>query len=178
MALLLDALRRQARYNRWMNRKLYACASTLSDAQRRADRGAFFGSVHGTLNHLMLGDRLWLTHWQRQGFGPMLPAQLQLADDLPSLSLELYAHFDAMHHAREALDALLIDWLAAADEALLRRDSTDTGPDGRRRTTPVWQELQHLFNHQAHHRGQLTTLLTQAGLAFGSTDIIAMPPDA
>ena len=67
---MLDAFRRLARYNRWMNARLYGRAATLPDAERRADRGAFFGSIQGTLNHLLLGDRLWITHWAAQRLLP------------------------------------------------------------------------------------------------------------
>lgn len=173
--LLLDVFSRAAHYNRWMNRRLYQHANRLDDAERRRDRGAFFGSLHGTLNHIMIGDRLWLSHWAGQGFGVALPADLHLADNLPRLDIELYATFAELESARERVDDVLIDWIGRLDEPLLLRDSVETADDGTLLREPLWMQVQHLFNHQTHHRGQATTLLMQAGIDPGSTDILAMP---
>ncbi len=173
--MLLEVFSRAAHYNRWMNRRLYEHARRLDDAERRRDRGAFFGSLHGTLNHIALADRLWLTHWDVQGFAVALPAELYLPDDLPRLDIELYDSFAELEAARERIDDLLIDWIGRADEALLARDSVETAADGTLLREPLWMQVQHLYNHQTHHRGQATTLLMQAGIDPGSTDRPAMP---
>lgn len=168
---------RHARYNRWMNRRLYALMQTMPDAERRADRGAFFGSVHGTLNHLLLGDRLWITHWAQQGFIAALPESLSLPD-VDALDQPLYPGFGAMVVDRECVDDLLVQATEAWNDELLHRESVERWPDGRELRRPLWVEVQHLFNHQTHHRGQLSTLLTQAGLDIGVTDIVALPRES
>ncbi len=172
--LALAGLRRLARYNRWMNRRLYAACDQLGDAGRRADRGAFFRSIHGTLNHLALGDRLWLTHWSGQGVLPPLDAAIRL-DDVDSLAQELYPDYAALAAARRQIDDILVAVLDAASAQALQRECVETWPDGRTIRRAWWLELQHLFNHQTHHRGQVTTLLMQAGVDPGVTDLVAMP---
>lgn len=155
--------RTMARYNRWMNRKLYECAARLTDAQRKEDVGAFFKSIHGTLNHLLVGDSVWMGRFE----GPVFVPQ--------SLSQELHADFDGLRRAREAMDARIADWMARlSDDALggqLRYTSiTNPAP----REMPMWLALTHFFNHQTHHRGQVTTLLMQRGVDPGVTDLMWM----
>ena len=89
-----------ARYNRWMNEKLYAICADLSDAARKQDRGAFFKSIHGTLNHLLFGDIVWMARFQ----------QLEGPDRIIA---ELHADFGELRAAREAMDARILDWSAA-----------------------------------------------------------------
>jgi len=153
-----------ARYNRWQNRKLYELCAQLSDAERRADRGAFFGSVHGTLNHLLYGDLAFLSRFT--GDQP----------EAPPLGAELVEDFDALRATRERLDARLLDWCGGLSESWLRELLTYTSNvDGASRTRPRWQLVVHLFNHQTHHRGQLSTLLHQLGRDPGSTDLPFLP---
>ena len=101
-----------AAYNAWMNTTLYACCDRLDDDERKRDRGAFFGSIHRTLNHLLWGDRVWLP---RLG-GPKLPAGASGED--------LYADFTALRAAREQMDAHISDWAAQVDDAALGGDLT------------------------------------------------------
>src|SRR5918992_1097913 len=88
-----------ARYNEWANRRLYACAAALSNADYRADRGAFFASVHGTLNHLLLADRIWMNRFTGQSFG------------FKSLDQELYSDFAQLRAEREKDDNGIIAWV-------------------------------------------------------------------
>ena len=158
-----DNTRMLAAYNRWMNDKLYACAAQLTDAQRKRDLKAFFKSIHGTLNHLLVGDNLWMGRLERQPFA------------ITTLDAELHADFDALTAARRAMDERIsafaervtAEWLAAPFE--YRKMS------GAQVAVMGWAVLTHFFNHQTHHRGQVTTLLMQSGLDPGDTDIVAMP---
>jgi uncharacterized damage-inducible protein DinB len=164
--LLIDAeyARLMARYNRWMNDRLYALCGGLPDAERRRDRGAFFRSVHGTLNHLVYADLAFLSRFT--GDPP----------EVPPLGVELYARFEELAAVRAALDARLDAWAAGLSDAWLRAPHSYTSKvDGATRTLPAWILVAHLFNHQAHHRGQLTTLLSQQGLDVGTTDLPFMP---
>jgi len=156
--------RTMASYNRWMNGRLYDCAAQLSDADRKRDAGAFFKSIHGTLNHLLLGDRIWMGRFTGKPFA------------VKSLGEELYADFAELRKAREAADDEIDAWAAKLTEAALAGDLTYTSavnPQPRR--YPLWLTVTHFFNHQTHHRGQLTTLLKQQGIDPGVTDLIWLP---
>jgi uncharacterized damage-inducible protein DinB len=158
-----------ARYNRWMNEKIYAVASKLTDEERKRDRGAFFKSIHGTLNHLLLADRVWMGRF----IGVSLPADWMGPGGIRSLDQELYADFDELRRERAKTDTEIAEWVAdltpeklAAPLRFVRKGKTFDDP--------LWWSAAHLFNHQTHHRGQVTTLLLQAGHDPGSTDLIAM----
>jgi uncharacterized damage-inducible protein DinB len=153
-----------AAYNHWMNERLYALCAELSDEARKRDRGAFFRSIHGTLNHLLLGDRIWLARFRGAPFAA------------GSLDQELYADFKVLRTEREQTDREIDGWAGAltpADfESTLRYTSlVNPAP----RSYPFWVAATHFFNHQTHHRGQLTTLLHQAGVDPGVTDLIWLP---
>ena len=156
--------RTMADYNGWMNEKLYACAAQLTDAERKRDRKAFFQSIHGILNHILVGDRLWFGRFTAEPFG------------VASLNTELYGDFDELTRQRALTDAAIIACVATLDDAKLGADliyNTMVNPQQRR--TPLWFVVTHFFNHQTHHRGQLTTLLSQAGVDPGVTDLLWLP---
>ncbi len=161
-----------ARYNRWMNDKLYAVAATLSDDDRRRDRGAFFTSIHGTLNHILLADRVWLGRFK----GVTVPDGYMGPGGIRSLDQELYRDFEELRKERALTDHELSAWISsltherlAAPLVYMRR--------GQRVESPLWWAVAHVFNHQTHHRGQVTTLLTQQGCDPGVTDLFAMLRD-
>jgi uncharacterized damage-inducible protein DinB len=174
----MDALRHvrlMADYNRWMNQRLHAAAATLDAAALAADRGAFFGSILGTLNHLATTDCLWLRRFQSAGNWSRLheaddwlprPTTLRdtLAEDLPTLQ-----------GLRERLDDLIVAWSEELIFNDLDRVIGYRNMGGERFQRQVGPLLSHLFNHQTHHRGQVSTLLFQAGVDVGVTDLIAMP---
>jgi len=152
-----------ARYNRWMNARLYDAAARLSDADRKADRAAFFRSIHGTLNHLLLTDRLWMARFT----GATYP--------VGSLGDELYSDFGELARARVAEDARIERWVADPTDAELTADLeyfSQVNPEPRRHV--LWFALDHFFNHQTHHRGQVTTLLYQCGIDPRITDLIGV----
>jgi len=151
-------------YNRWMNERLYACCAGLSDEERKRDRSAFFRSIHGTLNHLLLGDRIWLGRFTGAPFV------------VRALDQELFADFAELCSERERTDREIDAWIGSltdADFAGTLRYTSFVNPAPR--SLPFWVALTHFFNHQAHHRGQLTTLLMQAGVDPGVTDLIWLP---
>jgi uncharacterized damage-inducible protein DinB len=157
-----------ARYNRWMNDRLYALSAALSDETRKRDCGAFFKSIHGTLNHLLLADRVWLARFM----GVPAPDGF-MGPGIRSLDQELYADFTDLRRERALTDEQLSTWVSsltpeqlAAPLVFMRR--------GQRMESPLWWSVAHLFNHQTHHRGQITTLLMQQGCDPGVTDLLAM----
>jgi uncharacterized damage-inducible protein DinB len=164
----LDWARALGRYNRWMNEKLYALAATLSDDARKRDSGAFFKSIHGTFNHLLLADRVWLSRFT----GVAAPEGF-MAPGIRALDQELYADFDELRRERARTDDELSAWIAtltddrlAGNLVFMRR--------GQKQESPLWWVVAHVFNHQTHHRGQITTLLMQQGHDPGVTDFVAM----
>lgn len=158
-----------ARYNRWMNAKLYTSAAQLSDEERKRDRGAFFGSIHKTLNHILVGDRVWMG---RLGGRVPEPGHLGV-DGIKSLDQELCADFDELRSERERTDAAIDTWAAVISAEALA-GSLRMVRRGQQQEVPLWWAVAQLFNHQTHHRGQITTLLFQAGQDPGSTDLFAM----
>lgn len=156
--------RTMAAYNRWMNERLYQACAGLGDAERKRDRGAFFRSIHGTLNHLLYGDRAWMSRFTGRDLGWKGPAD------------ELYADFGKLRAARAELDRTIEEWAGRLDSTWLAANFTYTSRiDGRTRTLPAWLLVAHMFNHQTHHRGQLTTLLAQLGIDPGATDLPWLP---
>ena len=153
-----------ARYNEWMNRRLYALCAGIDDAERRRDRGAFFGSIHRSLDHIVYADLAFLSRFTGD------------PERVPELGPTLYEDFGALRAARAALDANLLEWTATLTDPWLAQDLTYASKvDGVTRTVPRWILVAHVFNHQTHHRGQVTTLLSQMGLDVGSTDLPFMP---
>lgn len=155
-----------ARYNRWQNRQHFRLCETLSDVQRKQDRGLFFHSIHGTLNHLLLTDRLWLGRFLDQSFDV-------------TLDQELYADFATLSAERAVTDQVLLDYVRSLDELSLSGTlSYTSASSGQRRHYPLRLCVTHLFNHQTHHRGQLTSVYSQMSLDVGTTDLIFLPDDA
>lgn len=153
-----------AAYNEWMNRRLYDVCARVPEAERRRDRKAFFRSIHGTLNHGLLADRIWLGRFLDRPFGA------------GPLDRELCADFDELRREREKTDAEILAWArgltAAALAAPLRFTSIVKRAE---HVYPLWACVVHFFNHQTHHRGQLTTLLSQCGEDYGVTDLMWLP---
>ncbi len=169
----LEQFRALSLYNQAMNRKLYGLAAQLSDEGRKRERGAFFGSIHGTFNHLLLGDRIWLA--RLTGDEARFASKDQSGAPIPfrSMGQELCASFEDLTRERERTDADIISVISALTEADLLRDMSYQRA-GAKVTHVLWWALTHFFNHQTHHRGQVTTLLSQAGVDPGVTDLIAM----
>lgn len=158
-----------ARYNRWMNDKLYGLAASLSDEERRRDCGAFFKSIHGTFNHILLADRIWLARVA----GMTIPAGFVGPGGIRTLDQDLYPDFEDLRRERTLTDDELSTWVSGLTPERL---ATPLGymRNGQKQTSPLWWVASHVFNHQTHHRGQITTLLKQQGCDPGVTDLFAM----
>ena len=149
-----------AAYNGWMNRNVYEAAAKLTDDERKADRGAFFGSIHSTLNHILWGDRLWLGRFNGKSYAT------------GTIGVDLYSNFAQLLDARRVMDDDIGAWAAQVDDARLAGPLTwFSGVAKREMTRPRWLCVMQMFNHQTHHRGQVTTLLKQAGIDPGATDL-------
>ncbi len=157
-----------SRYNRWMNDKLYGLAAKLSDEARKRDAGAFFESIHGTFNHLLVADRVWLARFR----GVAVPSGF-IAPGIRSLDQDLYEDFAELRRERALTDDELSGWVSGLSAEQLMAPLV-YGRRGKTQESPLWWAVAHLFNHQTHHRGQITTLFTQQGYDPGVTDLFAM----
>jgi len=167
-----------ATYNEWMNAKLYETAGKLPAEALAADRKAFFGSILGTLNHIVVGDTVWL---KRFATHPAHYAALEpmRATELPrSLDQILFTDFAALSARRKELDGIIRAWAASVTEEDLGHTLQYANMKGVPARRQFGSLVMHFFNHQTHHRGQATTLLFQAGLDVGVTDLMALIPEA
>jgi uncharacterized damage-inducible protein DinB len=150
-----------AGYNAWANRRLYDAAALLSDADYRADKGAFFKSMHGTLNHLLATDRIWMKRFTGEGEAP---------ERLDAILHDRLADLDA---ARTAFDRHIVAWVDSLDEPRLRgviRYRRVSTPD--EFVQPLMPALDHWFNHQTHHRGHAHMILTTLGRQAPELDLL------
>jgi len=144
-----------------MNEKFYGLCAGASDEERKRDRRAFFRSIHGTLNHLLLTDRGWLARFNGKSW------------PFPSLDQELYSDFDELWRERVKTDHEIEAFIGVLTAERLDALFSYENYAGQKFTHPLGPALVHLFNHQTHHRGQIMTLLAQLGIAPGVTDVIA-----
>ena len=159
--------RTMAAYNSEMNRRLYAAASRLSDAERRAPRGAFWGSIHGTLVHLLWGDSQWMSRfdgWPR----PQTPIKQ---------SAQMIEDYDELCATRTKHDSDIERWAGRIDDAWLDGHMAWLSRAANREVTaPKRLLVAHFFNHQTHHRGQAHALITAAGEKTEDTDLFLVVP--
>jgi uncharacterized damage-inducible protein DinB len=161
-------IRTMAAYNGEMNRRLYEPASRLSDAERRADRGAFWGSLHGTLAHILWADNNWMARfagWPKPP-GSLKESPLMIGD------------FNALRDARYDIDARIKAWAATIGQDWIDQPLTWYSASIQRElTSPRGLLAAHFFNHQTHHRGQAHALLTAAGVKTEDTDLVIVVPE-
>lgn len=165
-----------AEYNQWMNNNLYQVVAQLDDEAFNAPKGAFFGSIAGTLNHIMVADIIWLMRFNRHSTGF---SSLHSLNDFPqpkALSSILYADVESLYQARQTLDMMIIGLCAEISHIDLNTTLVYQNTKGQLFNKTLGYLLQHFFNHQTHHRGQVTTLLSQMDLDVGATDLLLITP--
>lgn len=170
-------LRLLATYNAWMNARVYDAAAKLSVQDLAADRGAFFGSILGTLNHLVVADTIWLQRFASHPAQHPALEPLRKAAKPVALNQILFAELPALRARRDRLDATITEWIAALTDTDLQHVLHYANTKGVPAKKHFGTLLIHFFNHQTHHRGQTTTLLFQAGQGVGITDLLALIPD-
>jgi len=171
---MLEHLRLLSRYNQWMNAKLYNTATQLPVDELSRNRGAFFGSLLGTLNHIMVADIIWL---QRFSDHPSQHPALDQIRSMPkpqALAQTLINDFTALSAERRKLDATIITWCEQLDASDLNYNLAYHNMKGEAAVKNFASLMLHFFNHQTHHRGQATTLLSQQGLDVGVTDLLTL----
>lgn len=156
---LIPHFRRLAQYNRLANERVYDVCSVLTDKERKQSRSGFFGSIHGTLNHILLGDRIWMTRFK--------------GGEAPSTNLDsiLYEGFGELRKARSAEDARIEAYIGGLEAETLRCQIAYVNNEGRLFRDPVAILVAHLFNHQTHHRGQVTAMLAETDTCYPVLDL-------
>jgi uncharacterized damage-inducible protein DinB len=151
-----------SRYNEWQNANLYAAADKLDDEKRKQACGAFFGSIHATLDHLLWGDQIWMSRFAAT------PKPVGGIKE----SVGRHPVWDDLKRERAVFDRVMVDWAAHLDPNWLEGDLTYfSGAAQREIKRPTWLLVTHVFNHQTHHRGQVHCMLTQSGVKPGDTDL-------
>ncbi len=150
-----------AAYNKWANARLYDAASALTDEEFGRDTGAYFASMEGTLNHILVGDLIWMHRFTSTG---------ELPDSLDAV---LYDRFDELADARAGLDARIEEWVEGlSDIDLMGRFTYLTATDFKTISQRLAPAMAHFFNHQTHHRGQAHMILSVLGETPPELDLI------
>jgi len=150
-----------AAYNQWANSILYDAAAALAPEDYTRDTGAYFRSMMGTLNHILVADRIWMSRFTGKGAAPA------------SLDAILHAELPALRRARETEDKRIVAWIAGLDDEQLQgRFTYMTVVNPRTISQRLAPALTHFFNHQTHHRGQAHMILSVLGQEPPSLDLI------
>jgi len=168
-----EYLQRMARYNQWANRRLFEKVAQLPAEAIQDDRGAFFGSILGTLNHIFVADILWLSRFGTcEACLPLQP--ISILPPPKTLRDILFPEINDFIAGRERLDELIVDFGNMLTPELLHETIRYRNMAGEEHEGLLGSLVQHLFNHQTHHRGQVTNMLFQAGIDPGALDLLVM----
>lgn len=166
-----------ANYNRWMNQRMYEAARGLPADEVNRDRGAFFGSILETLNHVAVADTIWLHRFAQHPEASALQTAMMRFPQPASLRQELAPSLAGLQDLRIELDEIIVQWTQTLTTAQLEAPLSYRNMAGKCHSRGFGFLVQHFFNHQTHHRGQASTLLFQAGVDVGVTDLFAIIPD-
>jgi uncharacterized damage-inducible protein DinB len=170
-----DHYRRYSRYNAWINQSLLQASLSLPVKDQNKDLKVSFHSLIGSWNHIMVGDLFWLNRLAK--IFPILDDQMDHWPQPATLDQVLYSNLEDLAKARQKLDELIIQWCDFLRESDCEDRLEYFNSQEELRVKPLPDVMQHLFNHQTHHRGQITALLSQLSVDYGTTDFIAMPGD-
>ena len=168
----LQQIKLLSEYNQLMNQRLYEAVSKLSEKEIKEDRGAFFKSLLGTLNHILVGDIIWLSRFSVHSSSRDALSYFTYVGKPNSLSDIIFTDFNELKKEREKIDDIIIQWITSLKEKDLNSHISYKNMAGSSFKKEFSSLINHLFLHQVHHRGQATTLLSQYGVDFGETDLI------
>jgi len=166
-----------AEYNKLMNQRIMASATRLSTKDLTDDRGAFFKSVIGTLNHVLVGDIIWLKRFSTRPGNAKALLYVTRLDQPEALDTILFDNLNDLQTARAKIDEVIIDWISGLSEDDVAAYLYYRNMAGKPRKKLLASLISHLFLHQVHHRGQATTLISQSGVDFGDTDLLEIVDD-
>lgn len=168
-------VQKMAEYNQWMNQKLYEACETLPAEVISENRGAFFGSILGTLNHILVADTIWLKRFAANGIQALdVMNHTAYPESLDSI---LFENFRELKIRRQELDDIILTFANQVAETTLQNSISYKNFKGIASTKTLFSLLMHFFNHQTHHRGQVTTLLSQLNIDIGVTDLLILIPN-
>lgn len=174
---MLDYLRLMSEYNKWMNRNIYELCMSLSAEKLKEETGAYFGSILGTLNHIMVGDVIWLKRFADHPNSHSELEAIREMDKPKTLDTTLYNDIEALYPRRKILDDNICTWVSQLTEQDLNSGLSYKNMKGEPSRKGFGKLIVHFFNHQTHHRGQITTLLSQQGVDIGITDLLTIIPE-
>ncbi|MCO7188179.1 MULTISPECIES: DinB family protein [unclassified Pseudoalteromonas] len=163
-----------ADYNQWMNQRVYQAAARLSEGALKQDLGAFFGSVLGTLNHLVVADTIWLKRFASNAACSRALQPMLEQPDPASLDQCLFQDLTSLTTHRQWLDKHILCFISELQESELDTPLTYRNTKGVVFSKPLSSVLVHFFNHQTHHRGQVSTLFSQLDEDIGDTDLLLL----
>lgn len=166
-----------ADYNQWMNENLYSAAEKLSNADLTDDRGAYFGSVIGSLNHILVGDTIWLKRFADHPSAFESLDYIRVLERPKTVDVILHSDLGDLHSARKKMDQVIIEFSSELTDAVLATNLKYKNTKSLPFDKKLGALVQHFFNHQTHHRGQISTLLNQSGVDIGVTDLLARIPN-
>jgi uncharacterized damage-inducible protein DinB len=173
---LLKQIKLMAQYNQWMNHRIYQTAKQLPDTKLNEDKKAFFGSILGTLNHILVADIVWLKRFSTHPSHHVSLKYIRQIEQPKKLNQILHDNFDLLTQKRWELDGVIIEWC----QEITDNDLSFMLPYNNMKGEPSVKEfgslIFHFFNHQTHHRGQITTLLSQENIDIGVTDLLILIP--
>lgn len=166
-----------AHYNRWMNEKIFSAAAQLTPDVLAIDKKAYFGSIIGSLNHILITDLIWLKRFAAHPARHQALEPVRLRAQPASLNSIPYPELPVLAGERRLLDALIEEWADELSEMQLTEPLAYQNMKGLQQRKEFGSLVLHFFNHQTHHRGQISTLLSQEGLDIGVTDLVMLIPD-
>jgi uncharacterized damage-inducible protein DinB len=173
---LLKQIQLMAQYNQWINQRIYQATKQLPDAKLNEDKKAFFGSILGTLNHIMVADIVWLKRFSKHPSYHVSLNYIRQLEQPENLNQILHDNFEILTQKRLELDTVIIQWSQEIND----KDLSFMLPYNNMKGEPSVKEfgslIFHFFNHQTHHRGQVTTLLSQENVDIGVTDLLMLIP--
>lgn len=173
----MSSLQLMSQYNQTMNLKVYQAAIDLGDDEIQADRGAFFGSIFGTLNHIYVADIIWLKRFTRYSQNYTSLQNLPELENYNNLRAFVTKQIKSLSHLRQQLDTTIIHWCQEIKPGELELNLQYFDTKGNLYCKNYGQLIQHFFNHQTHHRGQVSTLFSQQNIDIGITDLLEIIPN-
>lgn len=174
---LIANLQLMSRYNQIMNHKIYRVVEQLDDEEIKRDRGAFFGSILGSLNHIYVADVIWIRRFANHSQQYLSLNRLPELASYTELNQTVADNLETMTKIRQKLDIIIINWCQEIEQGDLETNLQYKNTKGNAYCKNFGQLIHHFFNHQTHHRGQISTLISQQGLDLGVTDLLAIIPE-
>jgi len=166
-----------AHYNQIMNRRMIDASDKLSNHALTQNKGAFFKSIIGTLNHIMVGDILWIKRFALHSTSFVSLNLVSQIENPKGLNSILFDDLGSFKKERSIIDNIIIEWCHELDQVDLDKALKYTNVKGEVNNKRLGDLVLHIFLHQIHHRGQVTTLLSQEGIHFGETDLPEFVPN-